>query len=338
MAVTLEELARMANTSVATVSRVLNNKPGVNKVRRESIKKLADQLGYRPNILARNLVMQRQNMLGFIAWNLSNPAYIDFLRNIESSCRTQGYQVLIADSEEDVELEKQHINTMLEYRAKGLLIIPVADEHRAAGYQHFLDLQRKKIPFVLIGETGGYYFDCVTSEEIESSSVLARHLIELGHRRLGVVGCLPGNRCTEERLEGVVRALKENAPEAVATLRRADGEKEAYIPEVCSWFEEEAPPSALITMNSGVALRLLRPLADVGVQIPRDVSLVTYENDFWTELVQPSLTTSVPNSAEVARLAFVVLMERIRRPDAPPMNHFIPQTFIARESVRPVPR
>jgi len=335
MSVTLEELARMANTSAATVSRVLNNKPGVNKKRRASIKKLAEQFGYHPNILARNLVMQRQDMLGFIASSLSNPAYIDFLHNIEASCRAQGYQVLIADSEQDVELEKQHINTMLEHRANGLLIFPVADEHQVAGYQHFLDLQLKKIPFVLIGENGGYNFDCVVSEEIESSSLLTRHLIELGHRRLGVVGFLPGNRCTKGRFEGVVRALKDHAPEAVATLRRADGEKEAWIPEVCSWFEKEAPPTALITMNNGVALRLFRPLADMGLRIPRDVSMVTFEDEFWTELIQPSLTTSVPNNAEVARLAFFVLMERIKTPDAPPMSHFVPQTLIARESTAP---
>ncbi len=336
MPVTLQELARLANTSAATVSRVLNDKPGVNAERRANIKKLAKQFGYRPNIMARNLVMQKQHMLGFITSSLSNPAYVDFFHRIESSCRAKGYQILIADSEEDVELEKQHIETMLEYRANGLIVFPVADEKSAAGYRHFLELQLKKIPFVLVGESGGYNFDYVTSEEIESAGVLARHVLELGHRRIGVVGVLPGNRCTEERLEGVVRVLNSDAPEAAAALRTAYGEKEDWIPEVCSWTEEAEPPTALITMNNGVALRLCRPLAALGVQIPRDISMVTFEDDFWTELIQPALTTSVPNNAEVARLAFDTLMKRIENPEAPPVTHLVPQTFVRRESAVPL--
>ncbi|MCA9435558.1 MAG: LacI family DNA-binding transcriptional regulator, partial [Candidatus Omnitrophica bacterium] len=314
---------------------VLNNKPGVSEKRRADIKKLAEQFGYSPNILARNLVMKKQHMLGYIVSSLSNPAYIDFFHRIESSCRAQGYQVLIADSEENVKLEKQHIKAMLEHRADGLLIFPVADDHSSAGHRHFLDLQLRKVPFVLLGESGGYNFDYVTSEEIESSGVLARHLLELGHRRIGVVGVLPGNRCTEQRLEGVTRVLERESPEAAKILRRADGEKEDWIPEVCSWFKYPDAPTALITMNNGVALRLYRPLEEVGIEIPRDVSMVSFEDDFWTELIRPSLTTSVPNNAEVARLAFETLRERIKDPEAPPIGHHIPQTFIRRESSGP---
>jgi len=335
MPVTLQELAHMANTSVTTVSRALNDKPGVNAKRRANIKKLAEQFGYRPNIMARNLVMKTQHMLGFIASSLSNPAYLDFFHRIESSCRANGYQVLIADSEDDATLEKEHINTMLEHQTEGLLIFPVADEDSTAGYRHFLDLQLKHIPFVLVGESGGYNFDSVTSEEIESAGVLAKHLVQLGHRRVGVVGVIAGNRCTEQRLEGVVSVLQTAAPEALDALRTAYGVKEDWIPEVCSWFEEPDPPTALITMNNGVALRLYRPLAEQGLQIPRDVSVVTFEDDFWTELIRPALTTSVPNNAEVARLAFEMLMKRIKEPEAPPVMHRVPQTFIVRESTAP---
>jgi LacI family transcriptional regulator len=328
MAVTLRELATLANTSITTVSRVINNKPGISQKRRESIMRLAKEMGYQPNVLARNLVMQKRHILGLIASTLSNPVYVEFFHLTAARCRERDYQVLVADSEYDLDKEEENINMMLQYQAEGLLIFPVSDSKRGVDLQHFLNLQLRGIPFVVVGEAEGYNFDCVTSEELESSARLARHLVELGHKRIGVVGVDPENRCAVRRLEGIESALPDGGP----ALRTAGGTEDEWVQEVVSWFDDGDRPTALVTMNDGIALRLYRPLMERGLSIPDDVSIVTFENDFWTELVQPSLTTSAPDNAEVARLAFDTLMQRIENPKKPPIVKKVPQRFIQRES------
>lgn len=329
MAVTLRELAKLANTSITTVSRVMNDKPGISQERRELILRLAREMGYQPNVLARNLVMQKRHMLGLVASSLSNPVYVDFLHLIAERCREMDYQILVSDSEDDISRERDNIDIMLQHQAEGILIFPVSDKKRGVDLQHILNLQLRRIPFVVVGETEEYNFDCVTSEEVESSARLARHLLELGHTRLGVIGVDSENRCTTRRLEGIQSAL----PDDIPALRTAEGDTwHEWGPEMLSWFDDEDRPTALVTMNNGLALRLYRPLTERGLKIPGDVSIVTFENDFWTELVQPSLTTSAPDNAEVARLAFDTLMQRVENPKNPPVVKRVPQRFIQRES------
>ncbi len=337
MAVTLKELARMANTSVTTVSRVLNNKPGISQERRESILKLANRLGYQPNLLARNLVMQKNHIIGFIASSLTNPVYVEFFRLIDVSCRSRGYQVLIADSEGEAAREKENVELMLQHQAEGLLVFPVSDMKSGVDLQHFLDLQLRKVPFVVVGETKEYNFDCVTSEEVKSSAVLARHLLEFGHRRFGIVGEDEENRCAKLRIKGFVDALQESGVVGCngfckEDLRITGSVDQGGVQDAMSWFDSDKPPTALLTMNDMIALELYRPLGEKGIRIPEDVSIVTFENDFWSELVKPSLTTSAPDYPEVARLAFETLMGRVDNPRLPPQIKKVPQKFIVRES------
>jgi len=336
--VTLKDLAELANTSVSTVSRVLSNRPGISEKRRQSILQLARKVGYQPNQLARSLATRKTHTLGFIAASLKNPTYVDLFRRIEGQCRGQGYQVLIADSELDVDLERENVETMLRQRTEGLLILPVADHVSGVDAGHLLDLQLRRVPFVVLGKIAGYNFDCVTSEEVESASRLTRMLLEQGHRRFGIVGVNPSNRCWMERYQGVTVALaqagiaNEGVGETGDRLRMLSPTEEGWIPRFKSWFAEPHPPTAMIATNDMLALRLYRPLSRIGLAIPGDVSIATFGNHFWCELALPSLTTCAPNEEEVARRALETLMKRIENPENPPIVQLVPQDIVSRES------
>jgi DNA-binding LacI/PurR family transcriptional regulator len=348
MSKNIRDLARMANTSVATVSRALSGKNGVSDEKRQNIIKLADELGFRPNRFAQNLSFQKSHMIGFIASTLDNLTYLHYYRIIEDYFKPLGYQLLIADSKLDLEKEKENIRTMLEHRAEGLLIFPVSDWHHNNEIDHFLELKLNKIPFVLLGRVEGYNFDCVFAEELESAYQIGRHLIELGHRRIGVVGYESQNRPARERLKGLMRAFVEagfgNDEEVLQKhlsilspdLNMLDLRAEELIREEARrWFAGPGAPTALVPISDYVAIGLYRPFHQLGIRIPEDVSIATFGDSYFSRYLIPSLTLMTTDNNRVAHTAAMMLDQRIADPVRPPMAEGIVQKFILRETTAP---
>lgn len=338
MTITIKDLAQMANTSTATVSRVLSNKPGVTPDRRERILQLAKEVGYTPNRLARNLALKKSYVLGFIAADLANPVYVEFLRRIQAWGEELGYQVLVADSHRNTEKERHNIEIMREHRAEGLIIFPVQDWKRKSNNDHLLELKLQKFPFVLGGKIDGFGFDYVTAEEIDTADKLTRHLIELGHRHIGFVGLNTENRCITERYEGFRKALREERidfDEKRDVVRFKDDE--SWTEELVELLSRPKRPTALVMINDVFALLATRPLARMGIVVPRDLSVATFGNEIWAEHLNPSLTTTLENDKKVARAMMDLLLEKMEDPDKAPSQILIPQELLVRESTAPPP-
>lgn len=343
----IRDLARMANTSVATVSRALSGKAGVSETKRHNIMKLAEELGFRPNRFAQNLSFQKSHMIGFIASTLENLTYLHYYRIIEDYFKSRGFQLLIADSKLSVEKEKENIQTMLEHRAAGLLIFPVSDWHDNHDIQHFLELKVKKTPFVLLGRVEGYSFDCAYAEEVESAHQLGSHLLQLGHRRIGVLGHEHFNRPARERLSGMVRACVEAGLGNEQTVMRdhlvmldfgtEDVDEARLFTELGRLLRGANAPTALVPMSDYLALKLYRPLNRLGVRIPQDISIATFGDSYFSRYLDPALTLMTTDDDRVAHAAASMLDKRIADPEAPPMDEGIVQKFIMRESAAPPP-
>ena len=341
MAVTIKDIARMANVSVATVSRVLNNKPGISEKRRKAIIDLAEQVGYLPNQSAQNLVRQRTHMLGFIASDLRSRAYVDFVQTIEAGCRPRGYRVLIADSEGRVDSEKDNVNDMIRYRAEGLLIFPIADLDNNATLEHLMMLRLRKIPFVVLGGSRVASFDSVVLAEAEGGYMIARHLLDLGHQRLALIG-MPqqANPGAMERCEGVMRAMQErgllgDTPEEPAMRIAYDDGAGCFIPQTTSWLTQPDAPTAIIALNANVVLRLVRPILIMGKRIPDDVSLVCFGQEGWCSNFYPSISCARVDNQMRAQRAFDLLFKRMEDPDSPVMVDTVHYTLVERESTAP---
>jgi DNA-binding LacI/PurR family transcriptional regulator len=232
LAITIKDLAQMANTSTATVSRVLSDKPGVTEEKRKRILELAQRLGYSPNRIAQNLALQKSHVLGLIAADLRNTVYVDFLRRMQGRVEELGYQVLIADSELNPEMERHNISVMRQHRAEGLIIFPVLDYLGETQVEHLLELKLQRFPFVIVGRIEGFGFDFVISEETETAYKLTRRLIELGHRRIAFIGYRDNNRPVRERFEGMAKAMRESGLEVPADFRVSLGENDEWLPDL----------------------------------------------------------------------------------------------------------
>ncbi len=354
MAISMDELARLSNTSVATVSRALSGKPGVSERKRGSIQALAQRLGYRPNQFARSLLSGSSNTVGFITANLKNAAHLSFVSYIESAVRNRGGQILIADSRQSIEREKENIEILLSHQANGLIIFPVYDMDSSVDIGHLLELQTQRVPIVIAGLIEGYGFDTVVSDEIDAGRRLANHLLELGHKRFGFIGANYARPSVAGRIRGVAAALRE-AGLPVDPSFEAHGLAGAqnrhvrqvaslhfpaddWIEQVLGWFDGPDAPTALICLNPTFALRLIRSLKRRGLRIPGDISIVAFGEDLWCQHAETTLTTIAPNDEEVARLLYETLMRRIERPHAPPTVHLVSQLFNPRESSGPAPK
>lgn len=337
MAVTIEQLAALAKTSTATVSRVLNNKPGVTEKTRQRVQNVADELGYQPSRIAQNLALQKSHVLGFVAADLQNAFYTDLFRRVQRQMEPMGYQVLIADSEQNVAKEKHNLAVMRQHRAEGLIVFPVHDWKTQTELNHFMELRLRKFPFVVIGKLNEVACDSVTNEEITSARKLTEHLLELGHREIAFIGSDLENRPVRERQRGVEAALHaarlKLKPENVVPHRHNE-----WLANLKALLKREKRPTALVVMNDVLALIAHRAILEEGIRIPEDISMATFGNEIWTEHLRPSLTTTDVNPEAVATLAMDMLLKRMQDKELHPTQHAIPQKLIIRESTGPAPK
>ncbi len=336
MGITIKDIAVMANTSTATVSRVLSRKPGVAETKRRRILSLAEKLGYRPNRLAQNLALQKSYVLGFIAADLLNPIYIDFFRRVQRRVEAMGYQVLIADSEQDAKKERHNVEVMRQHRAEGMIIFPVHDWRLHSEVDHFLELRLQKYPFVVLGKLDGLSADIVTIDEVGISYKIGRHLLELGHRSIGFVGYDTENRPVRERYEGVRKALAESGVELnpAHVIENSEG----WVDRTVAMLRRPDRPTALVIISDVNTLMALRLIQETGLRIPEDLSIATFENGIWTRHLKPTITTTGEVNSEIATLAMDLLFARMEDRDRPPRQHLLLPELLIRESTGPCPK
>jgi LacI family transcriptional regulator, galactose operon repressor len=343
MSLTMADIARMANTSTATISRVLSGKPGVSQAKRGEILNLLDRLGYRPNRVAQNLALGKSSLFGVVVSNLQIPFYAQLIGTLENSCAEYGYGLLVVDSNHDPEREERNIETMREHQVDGLFIIPVYEYDTSIEIDHLLRLKLEKFPFTLIGKVVGYDLDWVAAEETNAAAETACFLLRHGHRRIGFLGCDPGNRTVVERIAGIHAALTEagvefdesNVVEEVGTW--VNGGLDSWSPEISRVFSKKEYPTAIIAANDTIALIAIRNLERMGYNVPGDVSVVGFDNSDFSALIQPSITTNAKDMGEVARIATEALIAKVKNPQRKSEQHEVPQRLIERESSGPSP-
>src|SRR5688572_6153231 len=184
MAATVRDVARKAGVSAMTVSRVVNDQPGVSAETRKKIETAIAELNYAPSKVAGSLASQKTELIGMIVPDVSNPFFGPIVRGAETAARKGGYRLLLCNSESDLRLERDYVSDLVEHRVEGLLVAPVGD--KSAG--HLGRLVEQRFPIVLIDrQVAGLPCDSVTLDNIDSARRLAAHLISVGHTRIAIV-------------------------------------------------------------------------------------------------------------------------------------------------------
>jgi DNA-binding LacI/PurR family transcriptional regulator len=328
---TLEDVASCAGVSRALVSLALRGSTRVSAESRRRVRAAAADLGYRPNVMARNLASRRSRTIGLLLNDLHNPWFAEVSEGTEHVAAENGYRVLISSGRGRRKSEEDALESFLELRADGIVLagprVGASSVEKAA----------RELPIVVVGRTMRTpRVDTVVNDDRLGANLVVRHLVELGHRAIahidggGGAGARPRRRGYEESMRALGLA-------AEIRVLHGDFTDVAGVEAAQRLLDSGDMPTAVFAGNDLSAAGVLDRLEDAGLRIPEDVSLVGYDNTFLAALHHMSLTTVDQPREAMGRLAMTALLERIEGGRAEPVRHVVPPSLVVRRTSGPCP-
>ncbi len=354
LAVTVNDVARLAGVSVATAARALGNYGSVSSRSRESVESAAAELGYRPNMVARCMITKTTHTVGVILSDIENSFFIRALRGITDRLAESGYDVLLANSDEDPDKEHRALQLMAARQVDGLIVVPTEASERAA----LAELIEGGLPVVLLDRRlDGLDADSVGLRNRRAAKEATEHLVKAGHRRIALItGATPDQQ--DELLNLDKAGLKRIEARTFGT--RTAGYREAlddsgidfdprYLPaygfrldDACAatlaLMALPTPPTAILTLDSVLTLGVLRGLTQAGLKCPDDCSIVGFDDAEWAEVVNPPITVMSQPALELGVEAADRLLRRMQGDSLKPEAIRLGATLVERRSVAAPPR
>lgn len=325
----MDDVARAAGVSRALVSLVMRDSPKVSEVRRERVLRAAARLGYRPNAMARGLASKRTSTVGVLLNELHNPFYAEIMDGIEEGAAEHDYRVLIGTAGRRPGGEEATLETFLELRADGIVLVGPRLPTR-----HILAVAAATPVVVVARDIRSPHVDSIKSDERAGARQVVRHLVELGHRRIAHVDGGKGAGAGSRR-DGYRQAMREHGLADAVRILPGDYTDVAGVQAAALLLESGDLPSAVFAANDLVAAGLIDRLEDAGLRVPRDVSVIGYDNTFLAGLHHMWLTTVDQPRPAMGRRAMAALVERMEGQRTAPVHVRVTPSLVVRGSTAP---
>lgn len=313
---TISDIAKLAGVSVATVSRVINNKGYVKDETRRRIEALIDERGYRPNAAARSLTSSDTAMIAVIMSNKLNPFFANVLDAIEERAGKQGYSILFYNTSEDNDKECRAITQAMEHRVMGILLLPVINPDERTT-ELLIKAEESGIPVVLIDrDLRKSDFDIVLIDNKKVVYEGVKLLVESGHRDIGIITCPEIVKKGKTRLDGYLQCLSDSDIDVRDEyIYHGDfDEKSGY--QACEMLLGlKEPPTAVLATCSSATLGCIRYMNEHGIQIGKDIGLVGFDDISLLSALGYELTVMDRPIRELGEIAYDLLTERMRGTD-----------------------
>ena len=318
--VTIADVAERAGVSQMTVSRVINASAAVRSDKRARVERAIKELGYVPNRLARGLSARQLGVIAVLVPDLTNPYFTEIVHKIEEIANEQGLTVLMGNSDERPEREADFLRTVAALRVDGAIVGATGDAAAASIKQ----LGSAGIPVVAIDRRiDKLELDMVLGATTEPAQLLTQHLIEHGHRRIGMIGGPSTASTSRERGEGYRQALREAQIEVDPSLYRDSRFSRSDGFDIGSeLLGGPDPPTALLTANSFLAFGVIGAAEALGLRVPDDLAIASFD-DFEIGPREPILTCADQPASEIAELAARRLLALMRGDDSEPRTAIV---------------
>jgi LacI family transcriptional regulator len=304
----LQEIAKRAKVSVATVSRTINHVPSVSPSLSRRIRSVIEEVGYYPNTQARALVSGRSRTLGLLVSEITNPFFAEILQTFEDLGAEHNYEILLSSIGKNPGRLELAARRMMERRVDGVAILTFASE------DPLMDVfTRRSVPTVVVDiESAGPLLKTVRTDYRHGIRQAVQHLAALGHVHIAFISGPAGLRTAMSRKAAFQQCMKEIELEIFPKLLiEGDHTAEAGIRAVSALTASPERPSAVVCSNDMTAIGLMREAFELGLKIPADLSVVGFDDIPFAQFTTPPLTTVRMSQIEIAKLAFEALLDSI---------------------------
>lgn len=325
---TIQDVAKMANVSVATVSRVINNSPSVAPETRETVLHSIKQLNYQPNLLGRNLRRMETRMIIVLLPNISNPFYARVVKGIEDIGHKNGYNVLLCNTDSDINRERLYIDLLKNRLSDGVIFM--APEL----CKEELSSIKDSFPVVQCCEyREGADVSYVSIDNTAASYKAVMHLINQGHKRIGMISSSTHVLSIKQREEGYKKALQDSGLKFDSSLIvHGDYSYKSGLRLGKHLLSMNERPTAIFAISDIMAVGVIRSARENGLRIPDDLAVIGFDNISLASMCEPLLTTISQPKYDMGCIAMELLLKQIKSGNKEPQYIFLEHELIIRET------
>ncbi len=328
---TLKDIAEKSGFSIATVSKALNNERGINKETRKKIIEIAKELNYVPSYPAVSVKLRKTNTIGLLISDIANPFFPEIVKGIERVAYNHGFNLILCNTDEDEKKEDIYVDVLLKKRVDGLIAVAANTKSKTK----WRKILKFGVPLVMLDrKVEGLQADYVVVDNIDGGFKGIKYLVEMGHRDIGILTGDLKISTGKERFEGVMKALKMYSLEGNAIISESKFTKESAYDATKKILSNTRKVSAIFFPNNITTIGGLKAIFDLGLNIPRDISIVSFDDMDWFSLYSPPITAVAQPSYTIGTTAATILIHRIRDESLEFQNVTLKTELIKRESVR----
>ena len=329
--VNLNEVARKAGVSSATVSRVINNNPNVSPETRLKVQQVIKELKFSPNRVAKRLRNRNasSNLLGVLIPDIQNPFYVEVLRGIEDVAYGKQYALIVCNFSQDEKKEKLYLDLLQSESVDGLIAAPT-HEHD----QKVINLVKSGLPIVCVDRgLTEVDVDVVLVENRKGAFSAVDFLAKAGYKRIAYISGLPQLPSSQQRELGYLDALEANGLSLDKELiRYGDSRHESGVKLCEELLGLNSPPNAIFTGNNLITLGALETIHKRGLKIPEQVAIIGFDDMYWSISLNPPLTAVKQPAYEIGKRAAEILIQRINDPSRPTVSMILKTELMIRNS------
>lgn len=327
----VNDVAKKAGVSIATVSRVINDHPKVNPETRLKVQRVIKELKYQPNRVAKRLRNRNtsSNLLGVVIPDIQNPFYVEVFRGIEDVAYENKYALIMCNFSQDEKKEKLYLDILQSESVDGMIVAPT-DEHDP----EVIELVKKGVPIVCV-DRGliGVDVDVVLVENRNGAYSAVDYLARSGYRRIAYISGLPQIPSSRQREQGYREALAaHDLPIDQDLIKYGNSQHQSGVKLCEELLQLPQPPDALFTGNNLITLGALETIHKRGLHIPKDIAIIGFDDMYWSISLNPPLTAVRQPAYEIGKRAAEQLILRIKAPTRPTASMVLKTELMIRSS------
>jgi DNA-binding LacI/PurR family transcriptional regulator len=335
MAVTIKDVARIANVAPSTVSRVIADNPSISEKTKKRIRKVMDELGYHPNFNARSLANQTTQAIGLVMPSSANktflnPFFPEAIRGISTFAHVKDYSLYMTTGETEEEIFRDVVKMVQGKRVDGIVVLYSRQNDSIIHY-----LMQNNFPFVLIGKPSDEMENItyIDNDNYKAAREVTDYLITLGHTRIAFIGGNKDLLVTKDRLSGFMDSLKlSDLIVEESYIKHMEFVQEGGKQAVEELLSNSILPTAIVVTDDVMALGVLSALREKNIKVPQDISIISFNNSILSEIASPPLTTIDVHIYQLGYEAAKCVIDRIEAPDSAAKSVIVPTKLVVRQT------